>query len=363
MAFALSLARQALGWVSPNPAVGAVVVREGQVVGEGFTQPPGGPHAEIVALKQAGGRAGGATLYVTLEPCCHTEKRTPPCTGAIIAAGIKEVHMASLDPNPQVSGRGRAALEAAGILTFVGEGEEEAQEINRGYLKFITTGLPFVAAKFAMSLDGKIATRSGDARWLSGPPARSFAHRLRREADAIIVGINTVLTDDPRLTARDEGEGVVKAPLRVVVDSRGRLPPQAALLSQPGQTVLAVAQPLPPHRASLLRERGAETWELPGPGGRVDLNALIRALGQRQVLSVLVEGGGILLASLIEQDLVDKIYAILCPIIIGGEQAPTPVAGRGVERVSQALPLKKVKVERLGEDTLISGYLNHATTK
>lgn len=362
MSLALSVARQALGGVSPNPAVGAVVVRDGIILGQGHTQPPGGDHAEIVALKQAGERARGASLYVTLEPCCHTNKRTPPCTQAIIAAGIAEVHLSTLDPNPAVCGKGRAELEQAGIKTVLGEREAETKELIEAYAQFITTGMPFVTAKFAMSLDGKIATSSGDSRWISGPEAQRWAHRLRQQADAVMVGIGTVLADDPRLTARDEQDNLVKTPLRVVVDSRGRLPRAAQLLSQPGTTVLAVAQPLPPEQVSLLKSTGAQVWWLPGPEGQVDLKELLRYLGwHHSITSVLVEGGGTLLASLLEQGLADKLWAVICPIIIGGASAPTPVEGRGVARVAQALRLERVKVEPLGEDLLISGYIKNTS--
>ncbi|MBN1862920.1 MAG: bifunctional diaminohydroxyphosphoribosylaminopyrimidine deaminase/5-amino-6-(5-phosphoribosylamino)uracil reductase RibD, partial [Dehalococcoidales bacterium] len=208
MAQALSLARLALGQVSPNPAVGAVVVRDGEVVGQGYTRPPGLDHAEKVALKQAGERAHGGVMYVTLEPCCH-QGRTPPCTRAIIGAGIAEVHLANLDVNPQVSGKGKDELERAGIRVVVGECQAEASQLNEAYAKFITEGVPFVTVKFAMSLDGKIATRSGDSRWISGELSRKRVHNLRYIADAVMVGVGTVLADDPRLTARCCGKGGV----------------------------------------------------------------------------------------------------------------------------------------------------------
>jgi len=353
MLLALELARRALGSVSPNPAVGAVIVRDGMVVGRGYTQPPGSDHAEVVALKQAGEKARGAVLYVTLEPCCHTEKRTPPCTRFIIEAGIAEVHIATLDPNPRVSGRGRAELEAAGVRTFLGEHEEEARELNEAYFKFIATGLPFVAVKFAMSLDGKIATVSGESRWITGEASRKLVHELRRRYDALMVGIETVLRDDPRLTARD-GERVIKAPLRVVVDSRGRLPPSARLLREPGETLIATAGPV----REELQRLGIQVVSLPGEEGRVDLRALLRHLGARQVTGLLAEGGGRLIASLLSLDLVDKVYAFIAPIIIGGERAPTPVAGKGIERLEQAVRLKRPRVEILGEDILVTGYLH-----
>lgn len=349
---ALELARKAVGTTSPNPAVGAVIVRDGEIVGEGHTLPPGSDHAEIVALKQAGERAKGAVLYVTLEPCCHTEKRTPPCTHAIIGAGIAEVHIAVLDPNPKVSGRGQAELDAAGIRTFLGEHEEEAREINENYFKFIVSGIPFVAVKFAMSLDGKIATVTGESRWITGEASRRLVHELRRRYDAIMVGINTVLRDDPQLTARDDGQ-IIKAPLRVIVDSRCRTPSSARLLRQPGETLIATAGPM----REELRRSGVTVVAFPGEGGLVDLKELLHLLGRRGITGVLVEGGGRIIASLLSLNLVDKIYAFIAPIIIGGEAAPTPVAGRGVESLEQSFRLKRVAVEEVGEDILIKGYL------
>ena len=237
---AVTLASQALGSTSPNPAVGAIVVKNGEIVGEGFTQPPGGDHAEVVAIKQAGPLASGATLYVTLEPCNHTG-RTPPCTDAIITSGISTVHAAIRDPNPTVDGGGLERLEAGGVRTHLGAEAAAVQRQLEAWLKFVTTGRPFVTAKFAMSLDGKIATHTGDSKWITGDKARWHVHKMRGSSDAIMVGIGTVLADDPRLTTRDErGSPLGMQPLRVVVDSRGRLPAMTArLLSEPGKTLIA----------------------------------------------------------------------------------------------------------------------------
>jgi diaminohydroxyphosphoribosylaminopyrimidine deaminase/5-amino-6-(5-phosphoribosylamino)uracil reductase len=360
---ALSLARQALGAASPNPAVGAVLVKDGRIVGEGFTQPPGGPHAEVVAIRQAGEAARGAALYVTLEPCCH-HGRTPPCTEAILTAGVREVHLSHLDPDPHVNGRGKAELEAAGVSVFVGEGEKEARRINEAYLKHRTTGLPFVIAKFAASLDGKIAATSGDSRWVSGPESRRWAHRQRTVVDAIMVGVRTVLIDDPELTARPEpGEGARQAdgeprqPLRVVVDSRGRTPASARALSPPAGTLVATTDASSEAWRREMRDAGAEVVVLPASGGRVDLGELLRHLGSRDILSLLVEGGGELLGSFFDLGLVDKVQAIIAPMIIGGHDAPTAVAGRGARRMADALRLRDVTVERLGEDMLVTGYV------
>ena len=352
---ALALARQALGTTSPNPAVGAVLVKNGQVVGEGHTQPPGQPHAEIIALRQAGERARGATLYVTLEPCRH-RGRTSPCASAIVAAGIAEVHMAALDPNPLVNGKGRRELEEADIRTVMGEQEEAAKRLNEAYFTFIRTGLPFVVTKFAASLDGKIATRTGDARWITGEAAQRRAQELRATYDAVMVGVGTVLADDPRLTARDEDDRALACqPLRVIVDSSGRTPIGARLFQEPGQLLIAGAR-VPVRRAGALERAGAEVLQLPAEDGSVDLRALLGTLGQREVTVVLAEGGGQLLGSLFDQGLVDKVVAFLAPVIIGGAAAVSAVAGTGSATIAEALRLRDVEVERVGEDLMVVGY-------
>ena len=352
---ALALAGRALGRVSPNPAVGAVLVRDGRVVGEGFTRPPGGPHAEVVALEQAGEAARGSTLYVSLEPCCH-QGRTPPCTEALIAAGVAEVHMAMLDPDANVDGRGRKALEAAGIAVQVGEHEEEARRLNEAYIKHRTTGLPFVIAKFAASLDGRIAAASGDSRWISGPQSLEWAHEQRTTVDAIMVGANTILVDNPQLTARPGGQESERQPLRVVVDSAGRTPANARVLRGPGRALIATSGRSEPSWRQALEAAGAEVLVLPGDGDSLDLKALLKALAERGVLSLLVEGGGILLGSVFDQGLVDKVQAIIAPMIIGASEAPAAVAGRGAQRLAQAWRLREVTVERLGEDILVTGH-------
>ncbi len=356
---ALSLAKLALGQVSPNPAVGAIVVKNGVVIGQGYTQPPGSWHAEVLALKQAGEEARGSVMYVTLEPCCH-HGRTPPCTQAIIAAGITEVHLAMIDPNPLVSGRGKDELEREGIRIYVGEHEAEAKEINEAYTKFITTRLPLVTAKFAVSLDGKIATKSGDSKWISGNEARKYVHCLRYTADAVMAGVNTVLVDDPYLTARccgGRGGMARKQPLRVIVDGKGRTPLTARLFSEPGKVLLALGRLVTPEEKTAFAQVGAELLELPSEKGLVDLKGLLKALGEREITSVLVEGGGILLGSLFDYGLVDKVVAFIAPIIIGGKEAKTAVGGKGVSRVVDSLKLERIKVEKFGEDLMVSGYI------
>ncbi len=352
---ALSLARMAVGNTSPNPAVGAVIVKDELIVGEGYTQPPGSDHAEIVALKQAGDSGKGATMYVTLEPCCFTG-RTPPCTEAIIERGIAEVHIATLDPNPKVAGGGRDELKDAGIGVVVGERAEEARELNEAYFKYITTGQPFVTVKFAVSLDGKIATWSGDSHWISCEESRKFIHGLRRASDAVMIGVNTVILDDPRLTARDKP--VEKYPLRVIVDSKLRTPPTARVFSEPGKTIVAAAVGVDPDMVRELEEAGAEVLQLKPWKTLVDLNDLFEELGRRGITSVLVEGGSTLLGSLFDGGMVDKVVAFIATVIIGGEDAKSAVGGQGANRIGQALQLRDIKIERCGKDVMVIGYLN-----
>ena len=356
---ALSLAKLALGQVSPNPAVGAVVVKDNVIVGQGYTQPPGSGHAEVLALRQAGEQARGSVMYVTLEPCCHYGQ-TPPCSQAIIAAGISEVHLATLDANPLVSGRGRDELEREDIKVYVGEHEAEAREINEAYIKFITTGMPFVTAKFAVSLDGKIATRKGDSRWISGREARKYVHCLRYTSDAIMAGVNTVLADNPHLTARccgGRGGTVKKQPLRVIVDGKGRIPLTAHIFNEPGETLLALGRPVKSGETEAFAQSGAELLELTLTEGYVDLEKLLKVLGERKITSVLVERGSILLGSMFDRGLVDKVVVFIAPIIIGGEKAKTAVAGQGVDKVVDSFKLKRVNVERFGQDIMVSGYV------
>ncbi len=353
---AVTLARQALGSTSPNPAVGAVVVKDGEIVGEGYTQPPGGDHAEVVALKQAGSLANGGTLYVTLEPCNHVG-RTPPCTDAIIEAGISNAHVALRDPNPVVSGGGLERLESEEIRTHLGAESAAVQRQLEAWLKFVTTGRPFITAKFAMSLDGKIATPSGDSKWITGDKARWHVQKMRARSDAVMVGIGTALADDPRLTARDErGNPLARQPLRVVVDSRGRLSDSARLLSEPGKTLIAVGPGVASSGSSNRRE-GIDIRPFTLRDGHIDLQALTNFLAQeRDITSIMVEGGGTLLGALFDLDLVDKVVAFVAPTIIGGANAPSPVGGAGVEMMADALELERVRWKRLGRDMLIEGY-------
>jgi len=355
---ALDLAARARGRTSPNPMVGAVIVRDGRVVGEGYHERAGLPHAEVVALEQAGELAKGATLYVTLEPCCHWG-RTPPCTKAIIRSGIKEVIIATLDPNPLVSGKGVDELRRNGIEVEIGLMEEEARKLNEFFFKHITTGLPFVILKIAMSLDGKIATVTGESRWITSPQSRRMVHELRDQVDAVMVGIGTVLKDDPRLTTRlPEGEG--KDPIRVILDSYARTPPTARVINprSSASTIIATTTKADAGRVKALREAGAEVAVLDeDEEGRVDLKSLMEYLGGRSIQSLLVEGGSEVASSMLMRGFVDKVMFFIAPKIIGGADAPTPIGGIGVRRLSEAITLKEVEVKRIGPDILIQGYV------
>jgi diaminohydroxyphosphoribosylaminopyrimidine deaminase/5-amino-6-(5-phosphoribosylamino)uracil reductase len=352
---ALKLAENVEGTTSPNPWVACVLVRDGEIVAEGATQPPGGPHAEAVALAAAGDAARGATAYVTLEPCSHTG-RTPPCADALIAAGVAEVHVAITDPDPNVAGEGLAKLRAAGIAVTIGDGEEEATRLLEPYLKHRRTGLPFVIAKFAATLDGKIAAASGDSRWVAGEEARAWAHAFRTKIDAIMCGVNNVILDDPQLTARPGGVLAERQPLRIVADSRGRTPLNAKVLGPGGPTLIATTSQSPPEWHREVERSGAEVAVLPaGEDGRVDLRALAELLGQRGVLSLLVEGGGVLHASFFAAGLVDKVHAIIAPKIVGGSAYPA-VGGAGANKMQEAWVLRDLDIVRLGNDVAFVGY-------
>ena len=353
---ALALSKEAAGKVSPNPAVGAVVVADGQVVGEGFTQPPGGAHAEIVALESAGGAARGATVYVTLEPCSH-HGRTPPCADALLAAGVSRVVFAIEDPDPRVGGQGRSVLEAAGAEVEQGDGEDEASQTLEAYIKQRRTGLPFVVVKYAASLDGRIAASSGDSRWVSGPETLKWAHANRPAMDAMLVGSSTVLVDNPQLTARPEGVAEPRQPLRVVLDSSGRISSEARVLAGPGRRLVATTEKSAATWRQKIESSGAEVLVLPaGQSGHVSLQALMPELAARDVLTLLVEGGGVVIGSFFDQRLVDKVTIILAPIVIGAASAPAPVAGVGALRMAGAVRLRDLTIDRLGDDILVTGY-------
>ena len=357
MKLALRLAARGAGWVSPNPMVGAVVVKGGQVVGRGYHRRAGAPHAEVEALRSAGETARGADLYVTLEPCNHQGK-TPPCTQAILAAGVRRVIIAARDPNPQVTGGGAEFLAARGVEVHEGLLAAEARRLNEAWLHYVNTGRPWVMAKAACSLDGKIATVGGESQWLTGEAARALGHRLRHRVDAIVVGIGTVLADDPQLTTRrPRGQG--KDPIRVVLDSRLRLPLTSRLLHLDSQapTWVATTSQAPPETIRALKARGAQVLVLPADAGRVSLAALLEELGTRQVQSLLVEGGAETLGAFFDQRLVNQFYFFYAPKILGGQNAPGMVGGQGIVHLGQAHIARDLSVRRVGGDLLVSGYL------
>ena len=353
---ALAMARAARGRTSPNPWVGAVLVRGGRIVGEGATAPDGGPHAEARALAAAGGGAAGATLYVTLEPCApFAGKRTRPCAEAITAAGVARVVMALPDAEARVRGRGAALLREAGVAVETGDGAAEAAELLRPYLKQRETGRPYVVAKFAASLDGRIAAAGGDSRWITGEAARERAHRERALADAVLVGSGTVLADDPALTARPGGRLAERQPLRVALDGRGRIPPTARFLREPGRALVATAREADAGWKAAIAATGARVVECERDGAGLNLDQLLSALGARGALSVWAEGGGTLLGSLLAGGHADEVQAFLAPALIGGDGVAAAGA-LGVTRAADALRLRDVAVERLGDDVLVRGH-------
>ncbi|MEW6772153.1 MAG: bifunctional diaminohydroxyphosphoribosylaminopyrimidine deaminase/5-amino-6-(5-phosphoribosylamino)uracil reductase RibD [Bacillota bacterium] len=350
----LELAARARGLTSPNPLVGAVVVRDGRVVAEGYHRRAGLPHAEIEALQAAGEAARGATLYVNLEPCCHTG-RTGPCTEAIIAAGVKRVVAAMVDPNPLVAGKGIARLREAGIDVAVGVVEDEARRLNEAFIKYVTARRPFVVLKTAMSLDGKIATVTGESRWITGEAAREYVHQLRNTCDAVLVGIGTVLKDDPSLTTRLPEGG--RDPVRVILDSSARMPLEARVLNQDSEapTLVATTEVAPAERLAALRQAGAEVLVC-GRGPQVNLDLLLAELAAREIVSVLVEGGSTVNASFLLQGLVDKVVWFIAPRIIGGREALGPVGGSGIRHLARAIRLTETVVKQLGADLCVEGY-------
>ena len=355
MAQALALAARGAGATSPNPPVGAVVVRRGRVVGAGYHRRAGGPHAEVLALRQAGAAARGGTLYVTLEPCCHLDKRTPPCVPLIVQRGIQRIVVATRDPNPKVWGRGLAALRRAGLQVEAGVGRPEADRLIEPYRTRITTGRPFVTLKVAATLDGKIATARGESRWITGPAARNFVHRLRALSDAVLVGINTVLADNPSLTART-GHAGSKTPRRIVLDPSLRIPLRATVLTDgKAATMIVTTAAGSVSKRAILEKRGVEVLVLSARRGRIAWGRLLRELGRRGITSLLIEGGAEVNASALRAGAVDHVLWVLAPTLLGGRDAKSAIGGASPARLSEALRLKQTAVMRIGPDILIEG--------
>jgi diaminohydroxyphosphoribosylaminopyrimidine deaminase/5-amino-6-(5-phosphoribosylamino)uracil reductase len=358
MAMAIRLASKARDTVAPNPLVGAVVVRSGRIVGKGFHERPGLPHAEVLALREAGRKAKGADLYVNLEPCCHLNKRTPPCTREILASGIRRVVIGLSDPNPQVSGKGIEELRQGGVSVALGVLGRRAFEVNRGFLSLMIHGRPFVTLKGAMSLDGKIATVTGDSQWISGAPSLKYAHELRDTHDGILVGIGTVLRDNPLLTTRIPGRKT-HHPVRIILDSRARTPEDSRIFETLAESPvwIATGPGADGRRLRALEDRGARVFRLPADpeGDGVDLNALASCLVEERILTLLVEGGSRVTGAFVKKRLVDRIRLVVAPLIIGGHDAIGWVGGDCPELLTKAWRLNRpLRTKTLGEDLLLS---------
>jgi diaminohydroxyphosphoribosylaminopyrimidine deaminase/5-amino-6-(5-phosphoribosylamino)uracil reductase len=360
MKMALNLAAKGEGYTSPNPQVGAVVVKEGQIVGKGFHEYAGGPHAEVNALKAAGEAARGATLYVTLEPCNHTG-RTPPCTQAVIESGIRKVVAAMRDPNPDVRGDGLSVLERHGLEVRAGICEAEASQLNEAFIKYAQTKRPFVVLKCAATLDGRIATKTGDSKWVTGEVARAKVHRMRHACDAIMVGCGTIKIDNPSLTTRIEGfKG--KDPLRLILDTHLSIPEDARILhlASEADTLIVTAPRAPAERKAAIERKGVGIMEVPEKEGKIDLVVLMQKLGQSGVTSLLIEGGSKVIAQSLKAHIVDKINFFYAPKILGGNDGIPICSGAGPSLMAQSVPVHSVRTQRCGDDILIEGYINHA---
>ena len=352
MRAALSLARRGLGSVWPNPAVGCVIVNDGRVVGRGWTQSGGRPHGETEALRRAGAAARGAAAYVSLEPCCHWG-RTPPCVDALVAAGLRRVVVALEDPDPRVAGEGLRRLRAAGLEVEVGLCAEEAAEVNAGFLSRLRLGRPLVTLKFATSLDGHLATASGESQWISGPPARERAHALRASHDAIMVGIGTVVADDPQLTCRLPGLDH-RSPVRVVIDRHLRIPPTARLIVDAGlvPTWVLTSRSADPGRRAAFLANGVTLIDVDlGRDGQIDLTRALAALGERGITRLLVEGGAQVAAAFIRSRFVDRLVWVHAPLVIGGDGIPA-IAGLDVAALADAAAFERLATETIGADVL-----------
>ncbi len=353
---ALSLARSAEGRTTPDPLVGAVLVKEGRILSMGYHDEVTTPHAEAWAIQKAGEEARGATLYLNLEPCCSfANKNNPPCADTIVRAGIKKVFASMQDPNPRVNGRGFTKLKRHGIKVDVGLLEEEAKKLNEVFIKYITTRRPFVCLKTAMTIDGKIATRTGASRWVAGPESLRFAHHLRNIYDAILVGVNNVLVDDPRLDVRRVEK--VKNPIRIVLDTFARTPLKAKVLDASiAKTIMVVGKSAPAKKVEAFMRKGAQVLTVKDSNERIDIKALLKKLYEQKITSLLVEGGGEVNASFLAARAVDKAYFCIAPKVFGGRDAKTPVEGEGIPVPARAQRLKNVIIDRLGEDILVLGY-------
>lgn len=355
MRMALELARKGKGWTTPNPLVGAVIVKGGRVIGQGYHQKYGQPHAEVNAIASAKEDVTGATLYVTLEPCSHFGK-TPPCSDLLIDKNIKRVVVGTLDPNPLVAGKGIERLRSNGIEVVTGVLEEESQKLNEIFIKYIVTKEPFVVMKNAMSLDGKIATVTGESQWISGESSRKQVHSLRHELAGIMVGIETIIKDDPQLTSRTLNS---RNPIRIVVDSQLRIPIDSKVLTQQdkAKTIVATTKSANKEKVDTLKQMGIEVIVTKEKLGRVDLQELMKVLGAKGIDSILLEGGATLNFSALEEGIVDKIQSYIAPKIIGGKEAKTAVEGAGIQSLKSAFQIDRMTSVMVGEDLFVEGYI------
>lgn len=367
---ALDFAVKGKGKTSPNPMVGAVIVKGNKIIAADYHRKAGTQHAEILALKKAGAKAKGATLYINLEPCCHVDKKTPPCTKSIIKSGIKKVVIAMIDPNPKVSGRGIKELQNAGLETEVGIMEAETKKLNEAFIKFITKKEPFVILKIAQSLDGKIATSKGESKWVTSKKARKYVHKLRNEVDAVLVGIGTVKKDNPSLTCRIRGG---KNPHRIVVDSRLQIPPNAKVLRHKDhKTIIVTTQKAHKRKVDFLKDRGNKVLVIKDRAGKVhpvrkkalprfsngvNLKRLMEELGKLNITSLMIEGGSSINASALSSGIVDKIMFFTAPKIIGGIDAVSSVGGKSPALLKNAVRIKNLQISTIGDDILLEGYL------
>lgn len=353
MALALELAEKGRGNVEPNPMVGAVLVKNGEIIGTGYHQAFGEAHAEIHAIHDGGKNCKGATLYISIEPCAHYGK-TAPCVDAIVKAGITKVVIPVIDPNPITSGKGIQKLKEIGIEVRLGVMETQAIKLNAPFFKLMQRGLPYVIVKWAMSLDGKIATHGGDSRWITSEESRAYVHKIRGQVDGVLVGINTVVRDDPLLTCRLEGG---RNPRRIIVDSNAALPLHSQLIKTIGESeiMVAVTKNAPQERIENLKQLGCKIIQTKDTGGRVDFHELFRHLGEMKLTNILVEGGGGIITSLIEGHFADKIIVFIAPIIIGGEGAMSPVLGKGIDMMGKALKMSEINIKRFLHDIAIEG--------
>jgi len=347
----LRLAAKAQGMTSPNPMVGAVLIKNGRILAEDYHRKAGTPHAEALAIAKAGDKARGSTLYINLEPCCHTEKRTPPCTKAIIRAGIEKVVIAMKDPNPRVAGLGIDELQGAGIEVRSGILEDRAQRLNEAYIKYITTGKPLVILKIAMTLDGKIATPEGQSKWITGEKARKLVHRLRSSVDAVLTAIGSVKADDPQLTARFPHS---KNPARIVIDPNLEIPLNANVLKIPPETIIVTRNA--GDKADHLEKSGVTILPFKE---KLDLQRLMEHLGKRHITSVLIEGGSSLNAHALEDGIVDKVMLFIAPKMIGGKDSYPAVGGKTFRKLEEAYRLKDISLRKIGDDFLIEGYVTY----